>query len=288
MVPDTLPAVVLDKSFLHGTPTREIRHLAETRRLLMPDVLFYELLSAPEPKRSRCFAKLGPDQNPVVLLQHLGGLLRGELDLQRPCGLPSENVLDLRFQFNKDLANPGYRLPEEARQALDEQTTALKTEIARFLDRSRIVKALFPSLLAGSNEEQKELYSQAETAIADRAQMHGFYAAMVKASEGTMPLPPPASKVDERWAVYRLQQVSLLFGLDTYRRLGYAGLPTNPAGKSYERIEHDVLDAHYLILGVLEGSLATQEKKLQQWFRLLRPDGTLYTYSQDSGQVTSV
>ncbi len=49
------------------------------------------------------------------------------------------------------------------------------------------------------------------------------------------------------------------------------------AAKAYEKIEHYVLDAHYLILGALEGAFATREKKLQRWYLLLCPEGRLYS-----------
>jgi hypothetical protein len=100
-----------------------------------------------------------------------------------------------------------------------------------------------------------------------------FYGSL-ETPAGERPL-PPAKIVTEDWALLRWQQIQLLFALDAYCRYG-GRVPETLSGKAYEKVEHDVLDAHYLLLGVLEGSFATREKKLQKWFGLLRPDGLLY------------
>jgi hypothetical protein len=66
-----------------------------------------------------------------------------------------------------------------------------------------------------------------------------------------------------------------LFALDVFVR--YRGAVTealNPI--TYEKMEHDVLDAQVFMLGCLEGAFATQEKKLKRWWALLCPDGDLY------------
>lgn len=70
-------------------------------------------------------------------------------------------------------------------------------------------------------------------------------------------------------------QVQLLFTLDIYVR--YQGkIPELLTPRLYEKMEHDVLDAEQLILGCLEGSFATRERKHKRWWALLCPDGCLY------------
>lgn len=41
-------------------------------------------------------------------------------------------------------------------------------------------------------------------------------------------------------------------------------------------LARELFDADYLILGILEGGLATHEKRLRRIFEWLRPSGTLY------------
>ena len=50
---------------------------------------------------------------------------------------------------------------------------------------------------------------------------------------------------------------------------------SDPTPELCRKLEHDVLDAQYLILGVLEGGFATKDRKLQRFFKILCPDGIL-------------
>lgn len=270
------PTLLLDKNYLQGSPASVIRELATTHTLLMPDVLFYELISSSEPGRSRCFAKLPPGENPIVLLKNLGSLLKKEMRTHEACGLPSKNVEEIRFQFHADMSRLGYELPEESVRELEEQAATLELEVAQYLVRAETVKRLFPKLEEAFGDERDSLREAAETVIADFALMRNFYASMASHSQPGPFTPPPAELVGPEWACVCLMQVHLLFGIELLYRFGTHNFPKAPKGRAYERFEHDVLDANYLILGVLEGSLATHEKKLRRWFRLLRPDGRLH------------
>lgn len=271
----TKPKVLLDKSFLQGSPARVIRELAETHTLLMPDVLFYELISCDEPARSRCFAKFPPGECPVVLLQHLGALLKKEMKTHQPCGLPSENVEKVRYQFNANLTSPGYELPEEAAALVAEETEKLKQEVVQYLSRAAVVTQLFTEQGTAKGESRESLKKDAEAATANHDQMRTFYKNVTSCSPPGEFNPPPAELIGPDWACLRLLQVQWLFGIDIWYRFGN-DFPVDPTGAAYERLEHDVLDANYLVLGLLQGSLATDEKKLRRWFRLLRSDGHLY------------
>jgi hypothetical protein len=267
--------ILLDKNFLQGSSTKMIRDLAETHTLLMPDVLFYEMISCDEPARSQCFAKLPPGENPVVLLKHLGGLLSKEMDTHQPCGLPSDNMEEIRYQFNPALSAKGYELPEEAVRQLAVEHETLKLEVAQYLQRAATVKNLFTAFGTAKGKKREELRADAEGTIADFEHMRAFYESMASHSPPGPYNPPSVALVGPDWACVRLMQVQLLFGVDIWYRFG-DNFPVEPTGAAYERFEHDVLDANYLIMGVLQGSLATHEKKLRRWFRLLRPDGHLY------------
>src|SRR5579862_2994874 len=112
MTDDDLPTIILDKSFLQSSSAKRIRELAEQRVLIVSDALFYELLTAPEPGRSRCFAKFPARENPVALVNHAGTLIRLEIESHSPSGRPSKHREKLRFQFSPSLMNPDYVLPE--------------------------------------------------------------------------------------------------------------------------------------------------------------------------------
>lgn len=266
-------AVVLDKSFLQGSKKSHIQELAASRRLVMSDALFYELLTSSEPGRSRCFSKLPQTDNPVDLVSHIGTLMRIELDTQLPAGKPSSHREQLRFRLNPALLQLDYQLPEQAQEAVEEQTAQLKSDVQLFIERAAIMNSFFPDLLNGSHARREGARAEAENAIAAPGALSEFYAAL-EPPLGERPL-PSASLVNESWALYRWLQVQFLFAIDVYIR--YQGrIPQSFGPVTYEKLEHDVLDAQILMLGCLEGAIATQERKLKRWWRLLCPDGVLY------------
>ena len=42
-----------------------------------------------------------------------------------------------------------------------------------------------------------------------------------------------------------------------------------------EKLQHEVIDMEYVVLGVLQGALATKDKRMGAMFTLLRPDGAV-------------
>src|SRR5690242_3628642 len=75
---DMRPTVVLDKNFLQGSKSAEIRRMAEIHRLLMCDALFYELIDNAR-MRATCFRKFPETANPVELISNPGPLMRREI-----------------------------------------------------------------------------------------------------------------------------------------------------------------------------------------------------------------
>lgn len=267
------PAIILDKSFLQGSKKTRIHELAQAHRLVVSDALFYELLTASEPGRSRCFAKFPPVTNPVDLVNHIGTLMRMEIETHRPAGKPSTHREQLMFQFNPTLVSSEYELPEEARLSVEEQTTQLRADVQSFIDRVPLIKSFFPNLLVGSDEQRRQEREEAERAIAEPGALIPFYSNL-EPPPGQRPL-PSSTIVTEEWALYRWLQVQLLFTLDLYVRYPN-GISGNLSPALYEIIEHDVLDAQVMMLGCLEGAFATHEKKLVRWWNLICPSGMLY------------
>ena len=250
-----------------------MHHMAETHRLLMSDALFYEILSDPK-RRALCFSKFPRIRNPVELIGHPGQMLRRELESHRPNGKPSSYIEDIPFEFNAALLREDYQFPADAMATLLEYAKELQSDIASYQDAIKLTPTFFPKLLNGSDAVRAVAKAEAERAVVEDVQgLLGFYR-LLTPPKGEPPL-PPAELVTPEWALFRWIQVKMLFALDVYCR--YSGtFPNVPMGKVLEKFEHDVLDTQYLLLGLMEGSFATREKKLQKWWRLLSPNGTLY------------
>lgn len=268
-----MTGIVVDKSFLQGASGERIRELAQNDRILMSDTLLYELLTTRPEARTQCFAKFPNVQNPVDLINHVGILMRRELETRQPSGKPSLHKEDLKFLFNSALLDPEYRPPADAQEAIDEETARLKESVQSFLAKAETIELMFPGLLRGSQAERDAAHLGAEKAIVAPNALLPFISQFTF-PPGETPL-PPATRINEKWALYRWVQVQLLFTLDVYVR--YQGkIPEPLTPRLYEKMEHDVLDVEQLILGCLEGSFATRESKHKRWWALLCKEGYLY------------
>jgi len=245
----------------------------------MPDVLFYEIMSTDEAARSRCFQKFPAVDNPVTLAPNVGTLLAHEIDTHTPCGLPSSWKLDFSYRFNTALLEPAYRLPPETHAALEEQNAEIKNDVAEFAERVRVTASLFPDVSSGSTNRRKAAKAEAEKAIStDQSVIHAFYR-QFDAPGGEKPF-PPADLVTPSWAIFRWLQANLLIALDLCWRYG-AALPDPLSERLHEKIEHDMLDSHYVILGALEGSIATNDKTIMHFWSLMCPNGNFLTLGRN-------
>ena len=77
------------------------------------------------------------------------------------------------------------------------------------------------------------------------------------------------------WTIFRWVQVQLLYGLEWTRRFGRLDPDAVPPDQ-LKRLTHDVIDMEYVILGVLQGGIATTDKGVAGMFGLLRGDGAVY------------
>jgi len=76
------------------------------------------------------------------------------------------------------------------------------------------------------------------------------------------------------WALYRWTQVTLLYALELLEKHGQLA-PEKLTTKQREKFQHDVIDMQYVVLGVLQGALASKDKRMRAMFKLLRPDGAV-------------
>lgn len=266
--------IIIDKCFLQGTSAREIQELSGQFQLLMPDVLFYELISSSEPGRSRCFKKLPQRSNPIPIAKHVGALLQKELATHAAAGLPSDNVEEFDYRFNPALSTGSYRFSEDDVRASREIEEELRSDILSLVEKAQMVPTMFPVIDSGGGEERRRHKTEIEEFVAsDTKELRRFLSSLQL--PGNIPMPNKNS-LGPSWALFRWLQVHLLFSIDVHMRYGAIDFQSLTP-KQLVKLEHDVLDAHYLILGVMQHAFATKENKLIRFFRLLCPDGVLVT-----------
>ncbi|MBC3806209.1 hypothetical protein H8K52_02470 [Undibacterium seohonense] len=264
--------LILDKCFLEGVSKSRLLELSNQYKLIVSGPLFYEMLTTRSTSRVRCFRKLPSKRNPVLLVEHIGILLRKEIEHSRPAGKPSNNRINIDFEFNARLLEADYQLPIESARALDHQSLELRSELYQIIELSKTSESLFGSLLTGTQEEQDRAKQNAEILIANCDEVRNFFGTL-ESPDPNLPY-PSAQNINSSWALLRWLQVRMLFALDIHLRYQDQVDEMLTAGV-LDRLEHDLHDMQHLTLGLLEGAFATNEKKLQRWWNLLLPSGDL-------------
>jgi hypothetical protein len=257
------PRFILDKNFLQGGQAGTIARLCEEGSVVMPDVLFYEMISCEEPARSRCFRKLPQVENPIVVVPNTGKLLRLELQHQRPCGVPSTHALDLRFRFNPKLAQGGYVFPKSARKVLEEATAGTNDDLRRFVEMVNLAPLMFPDVFKKGLSDKARLAAKEDALrqIADDTHV---------AREGFRQLSGPAGRrlagceLGPDWIHFRWLQVMLAAVVDLGLRYGRLEPPFLP--KREHEVGNFVLDMQYAMLALLEGGLASNDAWLRKLY----------------------
>jgi len=246
----------------------------------MPDVLFYELISN-EANRDKCFRKLPEGENPLVLLPGVSNLMRMEVRNNRPCGIPSKQAEKMRYQFNKKLADGTLQLTPDQQQVIDERRTELRNDVDGLVQRVEAVATMFPGLLGGKDAERKAHKESIEETIGtDRESLMRFYASFEIPPLDGKPFPGP-ERLTPNWAIYRWLQVNLLMGVDLLFRYKLT-LKDVMTEKLATELENDILDSHYVIVGALEGTLASGDRNVRRLWRLIRAKGELIPTSRAS------
>ena len=270
--------IIVDKSYAQG-----VRSLLPFQRhwcLVFPDAFFFEVASTDPQARERCLTKLrevhshgGLSVAPIV-----GELLRKEIHDLNHAGPPSENLidgldLDAFFSIRFD------DLSKSRREALLRTEEDFGQDIDGLIARANTLQTCFPRISKGSTAERKDAFRLVRKTVAeDTGFLVRFFADFVCQGDHA---PPSASLLAElarngtlgpEWTIYRWLQVQLLYGLELLEKHGHL-TATKLTPRQREKLQHDVIDMEYVVLGVLQGALATKDKRMGAMFELLRPDG---------------
>lgn len=255
--------VVIDKSYLQATATGALRNLCAGHTVLFTETLLYELLTTEEEAvRRACFAKFPEMDDNVVLIPRTGPLLRHEVEHQQPASPLTDHRVPATLQ---GLVTGVFSRTADQQATLAEWKAEVQREVATFHQVATEVAAWCPPLRAARG-------SVLNTACEDLKRQACGSADVVRRVYGSLGLEgfPCASVLDPSWALFRWVQMHLLFGLDHISRYGFADFAAIPA-----RVEHDVHDLQYAVLGTLCGGLATRDGDIERNFRIARPDGAL-------------
>lgn len=257
--------IVLDKSYLYGVSSRKMADLCSSYQVLMPEALFYELLTADPENRAKCFANLPDIDNPLVLVKNVGFIFRAEVEKKVPFADIKDVSVNIRYFFNRNLTNPDNNFSNEQKQSISKWRTDINSRIEDFKQKAAVVSGWFPKVKdfkAGSNpqpiKEAKLMVcrdSNVVRKIYDQIRHDSF---------------PATETVDERWALFREIQVYVLAALDYVCMYG-----DNNAEAVSSKIENEYLDLEYCITALLVGALASRDNGMIKRFKSIKPDGAV-------------
>ena len=273
-------AIIVDKSYAQG-----VRSLSSFQRswcLLFPDSFFFEVASTDPQARKRCLAKLrevhgrgGLRVAPIV-----DELLRKEMLNLTKAGLPSDNLID-GLDLDDFLSIKFDDLAKARREALQRTEAGFGQDLDSLITIANMLQRCFPSTCEGTTTSRKRAFRLVRQTIAkDRDFLLRFFVDSVCQSAHAPPAAPfLAGKarngmLGPDWTIFRWLQVQLLYGLEWLEKYGELASDTLTPNHR-ERLQHDVIDMEYVVLGVLQGALATKDKRMAAMFMLLRPDGVV-------------
>ena len=278
-VPKRKP-VIVDKSYAQGVGS--LSELQKDWDLLFPDAFFFEVASTDAQARERCLRKLREVHRVggVHVAPNLGELLRKEIHGLSRAGTPSENLIG-GLDLDAFLSIKFDDLSKARREALDGTELDFGHDVDGLITRANMLQGCVPGTCEGTTEERKQAYRQAKETIAhDKEFVAGFFADFVCRGKHAPPGAPLLAAIARRgglgpeWTIYRWLQVQLLYGLELLEKRGRLA-PEMLTPNQREKLQHDVIDIEYVVLGVLQGALATRDKRMSAMFTLLRPDGVV-------------
>lgn len=272
--------IIVDKSYVQGAGS-----LSEIQRswcLLFPDAFFFEVASTNPSTRQTCLSKLRElkGNGGVYVVSNVGELFRKEIHDLVCAGQPSENLvqgLDLDAFFSAQFDD----LTKARRDALAVTEIEFDQDIDGLIERANTLHGHIQGASNGSAEQRKRAYGLAREEVAqDRDFIVKFFAEVLC---GGAYAPPGArflmqiaqtGSFGPEWALYRWTQVTLLYALELLERHGRL-VPKKLTTRQREKLQHDVIDMQYVVLGVLQGALASKDNRMRAMFKLLRPDGAV-------------
>ncbi|MBW2739316.1 MAG: hypothetical protein JRE64_10825 [Deltaproteobacteria bacterium] len=266
--------VILDKSFLDAANKEEFTSLCNEHTVLMTDVLFHELVTTRKKSRQYCFNKFPSKTNPVELIPNIGTLLRYELETHKQC-TPFDRRIKAVFKFNDKLRDGTFEFTDKQDKFREKRDSEAKSDAKTFFELATLVPGFFSQLNKLAVKNFPDAVEEAKQQIAsDTEKVREIYRSFL--DYDAPPNPVDAELINVNWAYFRWIQVRIFYSLNLL--LKYHGqLPENPSQKFWRRIEHDLLDSEYVILGALTGALASNEKPMITNFKSLCSCGETFS-----------
>lgn len=255
--------IVLDKSYLYRAGQRKLSDLCFSNQVLMPEALFYELLTTSPENRAKCFSNLPAVDNPLMLVKNVGYILRAEVKNKVPFTNIKDASLNIRYMFNKRLIDTNQEFTREQKDTISTWTTDINSRVEDFKQKAAVVSGWFPEVKHFKAGQSLEPIENAKLLVCkDHSVVKSIYEEIRHESF------PETDLIDERWALFREIQVHVIAALDYVGKYG-----DNNSDIVSKKIENEYMDLEYCITALIVGALASYDKGMINRFLSILPEG---------------
>jgi hypothetical protein len=260
-----MAGILIDKSWVQGGSAGTLASVSAEHDLLMPEALFYELLTTRRDEQILCFARLSKVQNSIRLLCGIPDLLRYESESGKPATPLANRCIANSISFHPTAGTTGYSFTEQHVETIEAERASREGTGLQELQRvSSVVSGWFPALKGlPANSQRDRIQPYLQRVATDVDMVRDIFGAI--RSPG---MPEPAA-LDDRWAFFRYVQVRLVGALEYIRRYG----DRNEAATG-KKIPNFFLDQDYLIPALLADGLASCDAEMLEFYQLLAPQKT--------------
>lgn len=256
--------LVLDKSYLQGYSKPYIFEKCKEYKFLITSSLTYELVKD-EKNRAALFGKIPPAPKYSVYIPAVSQLIQYEIATSSDCGKPSDHIQKRDYSALRRLRNIFSPLKPSDIKAMGDERDFLSKLL--YDGELQLIKQIFEKHT--NKEIASELNELINGKVTDFAFMNNFLREQRKNGANL----PEVNFFTHKSVSYRHFQVMLLFAFDTCNR--YQNFSSIAENKNVvEKIRHDINDMSYLTLALLEGGFAVKEKKLIEWWKILKDPNT--------------
>lgn len=265
--------IIIDKSWIDGASIQKITDLTKYGILVISAVLAYELLtSSNENRQIEIFKKLNSVKDKIRLMEHPGQLLLFEKNENKPAKQINHFFLPANFEFDSNLLKQRNTFSKEQIEIIEKFKNRWEIEGTKlFIESGLSGLHYFPELREIGSGKKREAYMCAYDKILTNDKFIKKVYTDIQTNNKSENF-PSVNILNSHWVIYKWIQVQLLYNIDFVRKYGhYNKIPES------ERYQHDNIDMDYLILGLVSGSIATNDKDIKYFFKNLLPNGNLYT-----------
>lgn len=258
--------IIVDKSWITSVNKSYLQEICNNNFLVLPAPLGYELFTSDNKKQTLgILKKLNTVKEKIFLIEVINELIRFEIEHQKPFGSIERFFQNIYFDANIEKIKNG--LTRKQRFMLNYHKINWEGDGTKsFLTIMEGVHNEFPQLKNVKDSKDKIFDEVLEIICYDKDLLMKIYDSIRPSKY------PPSKIINYNWAVLRWLQIHLLYAVEYKRRYDLQNRKI-----SLIKLAHDNIDIEYLMLGVLNKCMASDDNKIKRLFNLCCKDGILYS-----------